>query len=111
MSTATLETYVELNRTRLETMLKVLDVDGAVRRVRGGWEATGQDWAYDEERYRRVTEAREREQRAMLAYLDTDECRMRFLREQLDDPEAADCGRCDNCGGLEPLVRPVRARR
>ena len=45
MSTATLETYVELNRTRLETMLKVLDVDGAVRRVRGGWEATGQEWA------------------------------------------------------------------
>ena len=86
MSTATLETYVELNRTRLETMLKVLDVDGAVRRVRGGWEATGQEWAYDEERYRRVTEAREREQQAMLDYLDTDECRMRFLREQLDDP-------------------------
>ena len=25
---------------------------------------------------------------------------MRFLREQLDDPGAADCGRCDNCGGL-----------
>ena len=62
LSTAALETYVELNRTRLETMLKVLDVDGAVRRVRGGWEATGQAWAYDEERYRRVTEAREREQ-------------------------------------------------
>ncbi len=100
LSTATIETYVELNRNRLETMLKVLDVDGAVRRVRGGWEATGRDWAYDEERYRRVTEAREREQQAMLAYLDTDECRMRFLREQLDDPEAKDCGRCDNCGGL-----------
>ncbi|KQW47501.1 recombinase RecQ [Nocardioides sp. Root1257] len=100
MSTATLETYVELNRNRLETMLKVLDVDGAVRRVRGGWESTGQPWAYDEERYRRVTEAREREQRAMLDYIATDECRMRYLREQLDDPEAADCGRCDNCGGL-----------
>ena len=108
MSTATLETYVELNRTRLETMLKVLDVDGAVRRVRGGWEATGQEWGYDEERYRRVTEAREREQQAMLDYLDTDECRMRFLREQLDDPEAADCGRCDNCGGLDPVRRPLR---
>ncbi|WP_395658181.1 DEAD/DEAH box helicase [Nocardioides sp.] len=100
MSTAALETYVDLSRNRLETMLKVLDVDGAVRRVRGGWEATGQPWAYDEERYRRVTEAREREQRAMLDYLGTDRCRMRFLREQLDDPEAADCGRCDNCGGL-----------
>jgi ATP-dependent DNA helicase RecQ len=100
LSTASLETYVDLNRTRLETMLKVLDVDGAVRRVRGGWEATGRPWEYDEERYRRVSEAREREQRAMLDYIATGECRMRFLREQLDDPEAADCGRCDNCGGL-----------
>jgi ATP-dependent DNA helicase RecQ len=101
MSTAALETYVELNRTRLETMLKVLDVDGAVRRVRGGWEATGRDWVYDEERYQRVSEAREREQRAMLDYLDTDRCRMRYLRDQLDDPESEDCGRCDNCGGLD----------
>lgn len=100
LSTAALETYVDLNRNRLETMLKVLDVDGAVRRVRGGWEATGQPWVYDEERYRRVKEARDREQQAMLAYLTTTECRMRYLREQLDDPEATDCGRCDNCGGF-----------
>ncbi|WP_435741833.1 RecQ family ATP-dependent DNA helicase [Nocardioides sp. SYSU DS0663] len=101
MSTAALETRVELNRTRLETMLKVLDVDGAVRRVRGGWESTGREWAYDEDRYRRVTEAREREQQAMLDYIATDRCRMRFLRDQLDDPESTDCGRCDNCGGLQ----------
>ncbi|MCH1865617.1 ATP-dependent DNA helicase RecQ [Nocardioides sp. CFH 31398] len=104
-STAVLETYVDLSRTRLETMLKVLDVDGAVRRVRGGWEATGEPWSYDEERYRRVSEAREREQQAMLDYLSTDECRMLFLRRQLDDPLPQDgsaaCGRCDNCGGLD----------
>jgi len=100
LSTAALETRVELNRTRLETLLKVLDVDGAVRRVRGGWEATGREWEYDAERYRRVAEAREREQQAMLDYLSTDRCRMRFLREQLDDPGAEDCGRCDNCGGV-----------
>ncbi len=101
MSTAGLETYVELNRNRLETMLKVLDVDGAVRRVRGGWEATGRPWEYDAERYRRVSEAREREQQAMLDYLGTDRCRMWFLRDQLDDPAAQECGRCDNCGGLD----------
>jgi ATP-dependent DNA helicase RecQ len=100
MSTPTLEAHVELGRSRLETMLKVLDVDGAVRRVQGGWEATGRPWAYDAERYARVAEARAREQEAMLAYLSTTQCRMRYLREQLDDPEAADCGRCDNCGGL-----------
>jgi ATP-dependent DNA helicase RecQ len=97
---AAIEARVELNRGRLETMLKVLDVDGAVRRVQGGWVATGQPWGYDEERYARVTEAREREQQAMLDYLSTDQCRMKFLRDQLDDPESVACGRCDNCGGL-----------
>jgi ATP-dependent DNA helicase RecQ len=105
MSTAALESYVELGRTRLEQMLKVLDVDGAVRRVRGGWEATGQPWTYDADRYARVRGAREQEQRAMLDYLDSDGCRMRFLRDQLDDPAVGDeppaCGRCDNCGGFE----------
>ena len=100
LSTAVLETHVELTRTRLEAMLKVLDVDGAVRRVKGGWESTGREWTYDAERYQRVTEAREREQQAMLDYLGTTGCRMRYLRDQLDDPSAEDCGRCDNCGGL-----------
>ncbi len=105
VSTAALEPRVELSRTRLETMLKVLDVDGAVRRVRGGWESTGQPWSYDAERYARVAAARAAEQQAMLDYLATGECRMRYLRHQLDDPAVlADpdwrCGRCDNCGGL-----------
>ncbi|WP_338184192.1 RecQ family ATP-dependent DNA helicase, partial [Jatrophihabitans sp.] len=100
MSTAALETRVELSRSRLETMLKVLDVDGAAKRVRGGWTATGQEWVYDAERYAKVARVRQDEQQAMRDYLATPGCRMRFLREQLDDPEAADCGRCDNCGGL-----------
>jgi ATP-dependent DNA helicase RecQ len=106
-SAGTLETLVDLGRSRLEQMLKVLDVDGAVRRVKGGWEATGQEWTYDAERYERVSEARTREQRAMLDYLDTDRCRMWFLRDQLDDPDVVDtarCGRCDTCGGLELSV-------
>ncbi len=101
LSTATLETFVDLSRSRLEMMLKVLDVDGAVRRVQGGWTATGQEWAYEQDRYDRVAAARRDEQALMLEYIATDACRMRFLREALDDPEAVDCGRCDNCGGLK----------
>jgi ATP-dependent DNA helicase RecQ len=100
LSTATLETRVDLRRSRLETMLKVLDVDGAVRRVKGGWEATGRPWAYEAERYARVAAAREIEQQAMLDYQSTGECRMTFLRRQLDDPFVeGPCGRCDNCAG------------
>ncbi|MFV8049133.1 RecQ family ATP-dependent DNA helicase [Mycobacterium sp. 48b] len=101
-STQALEPLVDLNRSRLEMVLKVLDVDGAVRRVKGGWIGTGEPWSYDEPRYRALDEARRREQQAMLDYQATDSCRMVFLRGQLDDPElspGAQCGRCDNCTG------------
>ncbi|MEU5920703.1 RecQ family ATP-dependent DNA helicase [Streptomyces sp. NPDC047141] len=106
LSLPALEPLVELRRTRLETMLKVLDVDGAVRRVKGGWESTGQPWVYDAERYAWVARQRAAEQQAMRDYAASTGCRMEFLRRQLDDEEAAPCGRCDNCAGnrFDPKV-------
>ncbi|MEU4360709.1 RecQ family ATP-dependent DNA helicase [Promicromonospora sp. NPDC023987] len=118
MSTAVLETQVDLRRSRLETMLKVLDVDGAVRRVRGGWESTGQAWSYDAERYARVAANRAAEQQAMVDYVSTQGCRMAYLRAQLDDPELTpgwQCGRCDRCGAMDlpeaPDAEAVAAAR
>ena len=99
LSTGALETLVNLKRSPLELLLKVLAVDGAVERVTGGWRGTGRPWTYDRERYERIAAARVREQQAMLDYENTDGCRMEFLSRQLDDPAAAPCGRCDNCAG------------
>ncbi|CAJ1504412.1 RecQ family ATP-dependent DNA helicase [[Mycobacterium] kokjensenii] len=102
LSTPALESRVDLNRSRLEMVLKVLDVDGAVRRVKGGWLGTGVPWIYDEQRYRKLDELRRAEQQAMLDYQRTDDCRMSFLRAQLNDPQLQPgerCGRCDNCAG------------
>ena len=100
LSTAALESRVDLSRSRLEMMLKVLDVDGAVRRVKGGWQATGEPWVYDAERYARVAAERRAEQEAMLGYIATTGCREEFLLRHLDDDTAAPCGRCDNCTGV-----------
>ncbi|MFZ1288303.1 MAG: RecQ family ATP-dependent DNA helicase [Candidatus Phosphoribacter sp.] len=97
LSTGALEAVVDVRRTRLELLLKVLDVDGAVRRVSGGWLSTGAPWSYDAERYERVAAARRHEQQLMLDYERTTECRMEFLQRSLDDPSAAPCGRCDTC--------------
>ncbi|GIJ44602.1 ATP-dependent DNA helicase RecQ [Virgisporangium aliadipatigenens] len=100
LSTPALEAKVDLRRGRLELMLKVLDVDGAVRRVRGGWTATGAPWRHDAERYERIAAARTAEQAAMREYpQETVDCRMAFLRRCLDDPGAVACGRCDACAG------------
>ncbi|MYV55813.1 RecQ family ATP-dependent DNA helicase [Streptomyces sp. SID3212] len=108
LSLPALEPLVDLRRSRLETMLKVLDVDGAVARVKGGWTSTGRPWAYDAERYAWVARQRETEQQAMRDYAATEGCRMEFLQRQLDDEKAVPCGRCDRCAGpwLDPAVSP-----
>lgn len=104
LSLPALEPLVELRRSRLEAMLKVLDVDGAVKRVKGGWTATGRPWTYDAQRYEWVARQREAEQQAMRDYAAATGCRMEFLQRRLDDDSARPCGRCDNCAGARFTV-------
>ena len=98
-SVVDLEAMVNLRRGRLEALLKVLDVEGAVVRDGSAWARTDRAWSYDTDRYEQLAAARRAEQEAMRAYQRTGGCRLRFLRDQLDDPAADDCGRCDNCTG------------
>jgi ATP-dependent DNA helicase RecQ len=98
-SVPALQADVNLGRGRLEAMLKVLDVEGAVRREGSGWVRTGAPWTYEAERYEAVTALRRDEQRAMFAYGEDGRCLMMALGEELDDPAAAPCGRCSVCAG------------
>ena len=100
MSVPALESAVNLRRSPLELLLKVLAVDGAVERVAGGWMRTDMPWAYDADRYKRVAQSRIHEQTLMVSYENTRGCRMQFLTEALDDPRSEACGRCDNCAGV-----------
>jgi len=106
VSTAALEPHVNLSRGRLEGMLKILDVDGAVRKVPGGWEATGRPWEPDRARMERVAEARRVEQQLMRDYQRTEGCLMAFLRSALDDGDPQACGRCASCTGISPAHDP-----
>ena len=99
--------HVNLGRGRVDALLKVLDVEGAVTRDGSRWSLVPDSgWGYDAERYARVTALRRREQEAMAAFGADGRCLMRALQEELDDPEPADCGRCAVCAGpryAEPL--------
>ncbi|MEA2234716.1 MAG: ATP-dependent helicase RecQ [Solirubrobacteraceae bacterium] len=116
-STAELTAQVNLGKGRIEAMLKVLDVEGAVTRDGSRWlRDGGGDWTYDAERYAAVTELRRREQATMAAFGADGRCLMRALQEELDDPAPRDCGRCSVCAGprydgpLDPaLVRDAIA--
>jgi ATP-dependent DNA helicase RecQ len=96
LSTPALEARVDVRRSALELLLKVLA-------VKGGWVSTGAPWHYDAERYGTVARARREEQQAMLEYErlagGPEQCRMVFLARQLDDVTAVPCGRCDVCAG------------
>jgi ATP-dependent DNA helicase RecQ len=99
-STQELMAQVNLGKGRVEAMLKVLDVEGAVARDGSRWLArAGSPWRYDAERYERITALRRREQAAMAQLGADGRCLMRALQEELDDPAPADCGRCSVCAG------------
>jgi ATP-dependent DNA helicase RecQ len=103
-SVMALESMVNLRRGRLEALLKILDVDGVVDRQGSDWYRTEAPWVHDEERYAALAASRAAEQEAMREYQRTGGCRLRYLREQLDDPAARDCGRCDRCTGQAPQL-------
>jgi ATP-dependent DNA helicase RecQ len=97
-TTRELMAVVNLGMGRIEAMLKILDVEGAVRRDGSRWRSVPDaDWRYDAERYAQVTALRRAEQTAMAAFGVDGRCLMRVLQEELDDPDAQDCGRCSVC--------------
>ena len=105
LSTAALETYVDLNRTRLETMLKVLDVDGAVRRVRGGWEATGRSGSTTRSATGGCARPASGSRPRCWPTSTTRAAGWSTCRRSSTTPAAGRCGRCDNCGGFDAVRR------
>jgi ATP-dependent DNA helicase RecQ len=97
-TTRELTAVVNLGLGRIEAMLKILDVEGAVRREGTRWVLVpGSGWSYDGERYAEITALRRAEQAAMAAFARDGRCLMRALQEELDDPEPQNCGRCAVC--------------
>ena len=92
-----LEVAVNMGRSRLSTLLSILDVQGAVARVKGGYLRTPQTWTYDGDLAERLRELRAAEAEQMRGYSSHTGCRLRYLRDLVDDAEADDCGRCDRC--------------
>ncbi|MDH4113259.1 MAG: RecQ family ATP-dependent DNA helicase [Actinomycetota bacterium] len=106
MSLNDLMAAVNVRRGRLESMLKVLEVEGALARERGGYARTGAPWTYPADRVEHITALRRHEQEAMRRYAQHDGCLMEFLRRELDDPGAEPCGRCAWCRSTPLVVEP-----
>ncbi|WP_170335520.1 RecQ family ATP-dependent DNA helicase [Ruegeria arenilitoris] len=99
ISETKLTDLVNLKPSQIKQILKMLSVvnNGLVAKNGTLWYRTIHEYQPDQENERRLISQRKEEWKSVLAYLETDRCLMRFLGEALDDPAAADCGRCANC--------------
>jgi len=98
-----LEAQVNVQRSKLTGLLKILEVEGAVYREGSAWHRSAARWSYPKDRVEGVVQQRRHERDAMASYATLQTCLMQFLRHQLDDRTAQPCGRCARCTGL-PVV-------
>lgn len=102
MSESALSTATGIRPGRLSALVKILAVDGALRRVEGGWVATGEPWHFDAPKWQELRRVREAEADLMRRYAHGEGCLMQFLQEALDDPDPRPCGQCSVCTGRLP---------
>jgi len=94
----------ELNYSRamIEKALRLLEVEGAVMREQTQHFRTANKWIADFARAEQVTRHRREEVAEIQRYVEHRGCLMEFLARALDDPSAAQCGRCMNCVNKQP---------
>jgi ATP-dependent DNA helicase RecQ len=97
-----IESGTGIRRGRLETLLKILAVDGVVAKDGSQWVATGAPYEHDTAKWNTLAATRRNEADLMRRYAHGDGCLMAYLQEALDDPSPARCSRCSVCTGELP---------
>lgn len=103
---------VNLRDGQLKKVLKLLAVmdNPPVTKQGTRWYRTALPFAADRPRIQRLADQRAAEWGRVLDYARADTCLMEFLSRELDDPDAAKCGRCEVCLGATLVdITPDRA--
>lgn len=101
LSVAGIERALNMRRTHIEQVLKLLAVEDPAPLVMDAarWVRTVVRWKMDRERIARLTMRREEEWAQMRDYMSSQSCLMAFLGRALDDDDASPCGKCAVCVG------------
>ena len=95
------EIMEELNvsQTWSDKVLKYLLVNGDIYKKNFQYYKTAKEWTCDMKRARIVSWFRWKELRRFNEFIDSTDCYMKFIREELDDINVENCGHCANCLG------------
>lgn len=104
-SVSQLEQELNLSTGKIEKVLKLLSVESPAPVTKQGskWYATSVTYQPNYEKIERLTQIRRQEQARMLKYMESKQCLMTFLAQELDDPHSTVCGKCAVCLG-QPLL-------
>ena len=90
---------VDVTYKQVEKCVDILRIEGAIAKDDDGYVRTANPWRYDYDRVEAVTAHRWRELEQIQAFVDSDDCLVRFIDDELDGDLADDCGHCANCVG------------
>ena len=90
---------LNMSTRRLRNCLKMLTIDAFITKDGSVYSRTLHPFQPDLLRSERVRQQRYHELDRIQAFVEIDTCYMRFIAQELDDPEAAPCGVCSNCTG------------
>ena len=90
---------INMSAGRIENCLKMLEIETAIYKDGYRYFRTPFTWEPDFTRSSKVTEQRNYELDKMKEFVDLDNCYMKYIADELDDPDSRECGKCSNCEG------------
>ncbi len=103
-----LERRLNAARGRIQLGLKHLEIDGMVVHEGPMYERSAARWTPNPGHIQQVTNQRLLELRQMQQFVLSNRCLMEFVQRELNDPDAAPCGRCAVCAGSLLPTTPQR---
>lgn len=97
MTIGEIQKEVNLRYGKIDEALRMLEIDGALSKNDKRYYRSLHKWDPDIERKNKVTMQRELELKRMNDYVNHSGCLMKFLCDELDDPQASECGKCAPC--------------
>ncbi len=92
---------VNLNDGRIAKAIKHLEIDGFIAKDSYHYSRTPKRWVFNEERVEKLKEIRLEERQKIADYISSNDCLMKFITNELDDPQSQKCGICSNCSKQE----------
>jgi len=109
LSINALQEVLNIKKGVIEKTLKYLSVEepSPIIYEKPKWKRSAVSFTMDTEKIERLTNQRELEWDTVQGYINTKDCLMTFLQNELDDLNIANCGKCANCIGKSLLLDSV----